>query len=58
MGKSLACGDVMPGCNFVAKGATEQEVLQLAGKHAAEKHGLNHPPPEVLAKVKAAIKDT
>jgi len=57
MAKKLACGDVVPGCDFVAEGATEEEVLVKAAAHAKATHGMEDIPPEVLAKVKAAIKE-
>jgi predicted small metal-binding protein len=39
MGKILKCGELVPGCSFEARG-TEQEILEQAGRHAAEAHGL------------------
>jgi predicted small metal-binding protein len=57
MAKQLKCGDLMPGCDFVAKGATEDEVLTKAAAHAKSAHGLQQVTPELAAKVKGAIKD-
>jgi predicted small metal-binding protein len=57
MAKQLKCGDLMPGCDFVAKGATEAEVLEKAAAHAKTAHGLQQVTPELAAKVKGAIKD-
>ncbi len=56
MTKVLKCGDLMPGCDFEAKGETEDEVLRKAAVHAKEAHGLDATP-EVVTKVKAAIHD-
>jgi predicted small metal-binding protein len=56
MTKVLKCGDVMPGCDFEARGATEDEVLTKAAVHAREAHGLEVTP-EVAAKVKSAIRE-
>ncbi len=56
MSKVMKCGDLMPGCDFQAKGATVDEVLQQAAVHAKEVHGLDVTP-ELAEKVKAAIKD-
>ncbi len=56
MTKVLECGSLMPGCDFQAKGATVDEVLQQAAVHAKEVHGLDVTP-ELAEKVKAAIKD-
>jgi predicted small metal-binding protein len=57
MAKQLKCGDLMPGCDFVAKGATEAEVLETAAAHAKSAHGLQQVTPELAAKVKGAITD-
>jgi predicted small metal-binding protein len=57
MAKQLKCGDLMPGCDFVANGATEDEVLGKAAEHAKTAHGIQQVTPELVAKVKGAIKD-
>jgi len=54
--KELRCGDVMPGCTFVASGATEEEVLKKAAQHAKEKHNVKELTPDLVAKVKAAMR--
>jgi len=51
MAKVLRCGDLMPGCNFVAEGKDIAE-------HAKTAHGMTAIPPEIAKKVEAAIKDT
>ena len=56
MSKVMKCGDLMPGCDFQAKGATVDEVLQQAAVHAKEVHGLDVTP-ELAEKVKAAEAD-
>jgi predicted small metal-binding protein len=56
MAKELRCGDVMPGCDFVASGATEEEVLRKAAQHAKDKHNVTQLPPDLVVKVKAAIR--
>jgi predicted small metal-binding protein len=58
MGKILECAKVDPssGCQHVVRGETEQEVLQKAGEHAKE-HGIRDVTPELLARVKANIRD-
>ena len=57
MAKQLKCGDLMPGCDFVARGANEQEVMKKAAEHAQKAHGIQQMTPELAAKVKGAIKD-
>ena len=57
MTKQLACGDVVPGCTHVAKANSEAELMQEVAKHAAKAHGLTEITPELLAKVKSAVRD-
>jgi len=54
--KHLACGAVVPGCDYTATAATEEELLQKVAAHAAEAHGVTQITPELAEKVKAAIK--
>ncbi len=56
MAKQLQCNDLMPGCDFVAKGETEQEVMQKAAAHAKDVHDIQEVTPDLAAKVKGAIK--
>jgi len=55
--KQLKCGDLMPGCEFIARGANEEEVMKKAAEHAQKAHGIQQVTPELAAKVKRAIKD-
>ncbi len=55
--KTLACRDVGVACDWVGKGETVDEVMAKAKEHAKKVHGMNDIPPEMAAKVKAAIKD-
>ncbi|MGH7300634.1 MAG: DUF1059 domain-containing protein [Candidatus Rokuibacteriota bacterium] len=57
MAKVLRCGDLMPGCSFVAEGQDVAEVLAKGAEHAKKDHGLAVIPPDLAAKVQAAIKD-
>lgn len=54
--KTLACNDIMPGCDAVFTGETEEEVLQQGGQHAVEVHGLTVTP-EVVEAVRGHIHD-
>lgn len=51
------CGDLMKGCDFVARGATEDEVMKQAAEHAKTAHGMQTIPSDMAQKVKAAIRD-
>lgn len=57
MAKTVNCRDVGVDCDFVAKGETEQEVLQQCAEHARTAHGMNELPAELSTKVRAAIRD-
>jgi predicted small metal-binding protein len=57
MAKVLKCGDLMPGCNFVAEGKDVAEVMAKGAEHAKTAHGLSAIPPHLAQKVQAAIKD-
>lgn len=56
MSKKLTC--VVEGCEFKFEAATEESLLQKVGEHAAAEHGVKEVPPELLAKVKAAIRES
>ena len=55
MTKVLRCRDVGADCSFVARGATEDEVMAKVREHACTDHGFTGIPPEQADKVKAAI---
>ena len=57
MTKSLACGDIMDGCDATFTAETEDEVLASAGAHAADVHGLEVTP-ELVEVVRGHIRDT
>ena len=57
MAKEMRCGDVVPGCDFVARGDSEQEILEQAAAHASAVHGVNEITPELAEKVRGAIRD-
>ena len=57
MTKIINCKDVGFDCPAVVRAATEEEALQLAAEHARTEHGLEEITPEVVAKVKAVMRD-
>lgn len=57
MAKVLRCGDLMPGCSFVAEGKDMAEVMAKGAEHAKKAHGIATIPADMVAKVQAAIKD-
>ena len=54
--KTLACGEIMPGCDATFQGQTDDEILAQAGRHAVEAHGLEVTP-EVVDLVRSHIRD-
>lgn len=57
MAKVLHCNDVVPDCEYVARGDSEQEVLQQAAEHARTAHNIADVTPELADKVRSAIRD-
>lgn len=57
MAKVLRCGDLMPGCSAVLEGKDVAEVMAKGAEHAKKDHGIASIPPDMAAKVQAAIKD-
>ena len=53
--KEFKCGDVVPGCDTVITGDSDDEVLQQVAAHAREEHGMDEVPPEVQDTVRAKI---
>jgi predicted small metal-binding protein len=58
MGKIIECAKVDPssGCTHVVRGKTEDEALKNAMEHAKQ-HGIREATPELMARVKGAIRD-
>ena len=57
MAKVVSCREVGVDCDFVAKGETEQEVLQQCAEHARSAHGMTEIPAELAEKVRAAMRE-
>jgi predicted small metal-binding protein len=53
--KSFACGTVVPGCDGVVTGETDDEVMAAAAAHAAQVHGMTEVPDEVVVAIRAGI---
>ena len=53
--KKFACANVVEGCDGVVTGETDDEVLAAAAAHAADAHGMDSVPDEVVAAIKAGI---
>jgi len=57
MAKILNCSDVTPGCDFEMRGESDHDVLRKAAEHAKTAHNMESIPPEMLSKIKGAIRD-
>ena len=58
MGKIVNCAEVDPrsGCAHVVRGANEEQLLRNAEQHAKE-HGIVEATPELMQRVKQAMRD-
>ncbi len=55
--KVVHCRDVGFDCDGVIRAETEQEILKQAAEHAQKAHNLKEITPEVVEKVRAAIRE-
>lgn len=53
--KEFRCGEIVPGCDAVLDGESDDEILEKVGVHAREEHGMDEVPPEVEQDVRALI---
>lgn len=56
-GKELRCSDVGFDCGFEVRADTEEELMKKVAEHAEEVHDMKEISEEVVAKVRAAIRD-
>lgn len=57
MRKMLECGQIVPGCNFVAHGETEDDIMMKAAEHARSAHGIERMSEPLREKIRSVIKD-
>ncbi len=55
MPKTLRCTDLIPGCDFVARGQSEDEVIARIAEHIRTKHRLRAITPEILKQIRASV---
>jgi predicted small metal-binding protein len=53
--KQFRCGDVVLGCEWVARNDDEQVLFAEIGSHAREAHGMDEVPPEVVDQIRGVI---
>ncbi len=57
MAKILRCRDVGFDCDVEVRAETEEEILEAAAEHAVRDHHVPEVDDDVVAKVRAAIRD-
>jgi predicted small metal-binding protein len=57
MTRELRCADLIPGCDFVAQGTCDSDVMKKAAEHARRAHRMVAIAMEVEKKARAAIRD-
>ncbi len=55
--RELRCADLISGCNFVARGKDDSEVMKKTAEHAKSAHKMAAISVEVEKKARAAIRD-
>jgi len=53
---SFACKDIGMACEFRTSAPTEAELMKKIAEHAKSAHRMENVPPDVMAKIKQAIK--
>jgi predicted small metal-binding protein len=53
--KQFRCGDVVPGCGWVARREDEDELFAEISSHAHAAHGMDEVPPEVMDLIRNVI---
>jgi len=53
---SFKCKDIGMACPFETNAKTEDELMKKIAEHAAKAHDIKTVPPELMAKIKKAIK--
>ncbi|MDX6690928.1 MAG: hypothetical protein QOG15_2385 [Solirubrobacteraceae bacterium] len=53
--KEFKCGALVPGCDHVFEGSSDDEILEQVEVHARDAHGMDEVPPEVVDTIKATI---
>jgi predicted small metal-binding protein len=57
MAKVFYCNDLIPGCNFEARGNSEEEVLAEIADHIAITHNAVNISDEIVAMISKAIQE-
>jgi len=55
--RELSCADLIPGCDFVAQGKDDSEVMRKVAEHAKRAHRMAAISMELERKARAAIRN-
>jgi len=53
---SFKCKDIGMDCPFEAKAKSNEELMKMISAHASKVHNMTIVPPDMMAKIKGAIK--
>lgn len=56
--KTIACGDLVPGCHFRTRADTEAELIHKFSAHVGEAHPDVTLSPALIASAKAKVRET
>ena len=51
------CSDMVPGCDYVARAESEDELMQKAAQHAREAHGIQTLSADLVQQIKGKVRD-
>lgn len=60
MAYEIRCGDMMPGCEFVARGNTLEELMAQGAAHGKRDHGMTDEQlndPQLQEKIKELVRE-
>jgi predicted small metal-binding protein len=55
--KVVRCRDVGVDCDFEARAENEEEILKKCAEHASREHNMMEIPPEIIEKIREAIRE-
>ena len=55
--REFRCGQLVPGCDAVFHGESNDEILVQVATHARDEHGMDEVPPEVVDTIHASISE-
>ena len=55
--KVVRCRDVGVNCDFEARAENEEEILKKCAEHASREHNMMEIPPEIIEKIREAIRE-